>query len=70
MTGCKNGLMFPRVQEILREALPLRVKERTDVAAHHLASMDATVATDPAEVEATWAEEIERPAAEAKPRRR
>ena len=36
------------------------VKERADVAAHLLASLDDAAAVDPAEVEAAWAEEIER----------
>jgi putative addiction module component (TIGR02574 family) len=42
----------------LREALALPVKERADIAAQLLASLEA--ADDPAEVEAAWAEEIER----------
>ncbi len=36
------------------------VKERADVAAQLLASLDDAEAIDPAEVEAAWAEEIER----------
>ncbi len=36
------------------------VKERADVAAQLLASLDDAAAADPAEVEAAWAEEIER----------
>ena len=52
--------MSPRAQELLREVLALPVKERADVAAQLLASLDDAAATDPAEVEAAWAEEIER----------
>ena len=52
--------MSPRAQELLREALALPVKERADVAAQLLASLDDAAAEDPAEVEAAWAEEIER----------
>jgi putative addiction module component (TIGR02574 family) len=52
--------MSPRAQELLREALALPVKERADVAAQLLASLDDAAAVDPAEVEAAWAEEIER----------
>jgi putative addiction module component (TIGR02574 family) len=50
--------MSPRAQEVLREALALPVKERADIAAQLLASLEE--ADDPAEVEAAWAEEIER----------
>jgi putative addiction module component (TIGR02574 family) len=52
--------MSPRTQELLREVLALPVKERADVAAQLLASLDDAEAIDPAEVEAAWAEEIER----------
>jgi putative addiction module component (TIGR02574 family) len=52
--------MSPRAQELLREALALPLNERADVAAQLLASLDDAKATDPAEVEAAWAEEIER----------
>jgi putative addiction module component (TIGR02574 family) len=52
--------MSPRAQELLREALASPVKERADVAAQLLASLDEAAAVDPAEVEAAWAEEIER----------
>jgi len=52
--------MSPRAQELLREALALPLKERADVAAQLLASLDEAAAVDPAEVEAAWAEEIER----------
>jgi putative addiction module component (TIGR02574 family) len=49
-----------RAQELLRQALTLPVKERADVAAELLASLDEASAQDPAEVEAAWAREIER----------
>lgn len=52
--------MSQRTQELLREALGLPANERADVAAQLLASLDEDAAEDPAEVEAAWAEEIER----------
>lgn len=51
--------MSPRAQELLRQAMALPVKERADLAAELLASLDDAVAEDPAEVEAAWAAEIE-----------
>ena len=51
--------MSPRAQELLREAMALPVKERADLAAELLASLD-DASEDPAEVEAAWAAEIER----------
>jgi putative addiction module component (TIGR02574 family) len=39
--------------------LVLPVKERADLAAELLASLDDAASDDPAEVEAAWAEEIE-----------
>jgi putative addiction module component (TIGR02574 family) len=52
--------MTSRAQELLREALTLPIAERADVAAELLASLDATDADNPAEVEAAWTSEIER----------
>ena len=52
--------MSPRAQELLRDAMALPVKERADIAAELLASLDDAAAEDPAEVEAAWAAEIER----------
>lgn len=52
--------MSARTQELLREALALPVKERADVAAQLLASLDDAAVDEPAAVEAAWAEEIER----------
>ena len=52
--------MSARSQELLQEALTLSVKERADVAAQLLASLDDAAVDEPAEVEAAWAEEIER----------
>ena len=52
--------MSSRAQELLRETMTLPVKERADLAAELLASLDDAAAEDPAEVEAAWTAEIER----------
>jgi putative addiction module component (TIGR02574 family) len=52
--------MTSRAQELLREALTLPVRERADVAAELLASLDDAKTENPAEVEAAWAAEIEK----------
>ena len=52
--------MSSRAQDLLREALTLPLKERADVAAELLASLDDVAAERPADVEAAWAAEIER----------
>lgn len=52
--------MTSRAQGVLREALALPLDERADVAAELLASLDDAAAEHPAEVEAAWADEIER----------
>ena len=52
--------MSPRAQELLRDAMSLSVKERANLAAELLASLDDAAAEDPVEVEAAWAAEIER----------
>ncbi len=52
--------MTPRAQALLREALALPTEDRADVAAELLASLEEAPPEDPAEVEAAWAQEIER----------
>lgn len=52
--------MTDRAQQLLREALSLRVDERADVAASLIASLDAPATMDAAGVEEAWAREIER----------
>ena len=52
--------MSPSAQELLRDAMALPVKERADLAAELLASLDDASPEDSAEVEAAWAAEIER----------
>lgn len=51
--------MTSRSQGLLREALTLSIDERANLAAELLASLDADIVDDPAEVEAAWAVEIE-----------
>lgn len=50
--------MTAQVQELLRQALALPVRDRADVAAELLASLDEDP-SDPAAVEAAWVQEIE-----------
>ena len=52
--------MTSRAQALLREVLTLPTAERADVAAELLASLDDAPPDSPAEVEAAWAQEIER----------
>ncbi len=52
--------MTSRAQDLLREALALPLDERAGVAAELLASLDEAATDRPADVEAAWAEEIER----------
>ena len=52
--------MTSRAQALLREALALPTDERADFAAELLASLDDAPPDDPAQVEAAWAQEIER----------
>ena len=51
--------MTSRAQELLREALTLPASERADVAAELLASLEDEE-TNPADIEAAWATEIEK----------
>jgi hypothetical protein len=50
--------MSDKARALLREALTLPPKERADVAAELLASLD-TATEDPASVQAAWATEVE-----------
>ncbi|MGH9383880.1 MAG: addiction module protein [Vicinamibacterales bacterium] len=52
--------MTSRAQGLLREALTLPIEDRAKVAAELLASLDADAVDEPDEVEAAWAEEIEK----------
>jgi putative addiction module component (TIGR02574 family) len=49
-----------RAKELLREALALPERDRADVAAELLASLDEPADVDQATVEAAWAREFER----------
>ena len=55
-----NEGMSGRAHALLQEVVALPVKERADVAAQLLASLDEAAEKEPTEVEAAWAEEIER----------
>jgi putative addiction module component (TIGR02574 family) len=52
--------MTGRADRVLREALELPTDERVAVATELLASLDDTEQVDVQDVEAAWAEEIER----------
>lgn len=52
--------MTGRANQVLREALELPTDERVAVASELLASIDAGEPVDLQEIEAAWAEEIER----------
>lgn len=55
--------MTRRAHQLLRDVLDLPVDERAAVATELLASLDTAAATEPADIsqiEAAWAEEIER----------
>lgn len=51
--------MTTEVEALLRDALALPDKDRADVVAELLASLDAPAADDPATVRALWCEELE-----------
>jgi putative addiction module component (TIGR02574 family) len=55
-----NARMTSKAQGVLRDALALPADERANVAAELLASLDEDTVEDPTEVEAAWADEIER----------
>ena len=52
--------MTTEVEAVLREALALPDRDRADVAAELLASLDPPAQDDPATVQALWREELER----------
>ncbi len=52
--------MTIEVEAVLREALALPDRDRADLAAELLASLDPPAADDPATVQAFWREELER----------
>jgi putative addiction module component (TIGR02574 family) len=53
-------MAMPRAESLLHEALKLSPKERADVAAELLASLDDDLADDRESVERAWGAEIER----------
>lgn len=56
-----NGRLQPMTREaLLQEALKLPRRERADVAAELLASLDDEFTDDPQELKKAWAAEIER----------
>lgn len=65
-TGCGHRIpLYPEamtvdVDAILREALALPDKDRADVAARLLASLDTAADDEAASVATAWAEELER----------
>ncbi len=52
--------MTTEAEALLRDALALPDRDRADVAAELLASLDSPAADDPATVQALWREELER----------
>jgi len=52
--------MTSRATELLRDALELATEERAAVAAELLASLDSADPNNTADIEAAWAQEIER----------
>lgn len=52
--------MTSRVNQLLHDVLELPAEERAAVATELLASLDGTEPTDVRDIEAAWAEEIER----------
>ncbi len=52
--------MSVEAQQLLRDALALPDRERADIAAELIASLDENGADDPAAAQELWSEEIER----------